>query len=81
MSENSIDAMKFYVSKVVQNVDKFKFLPINMSELKKILSELNKTTSLDYFCISKNMIWNIKSSLEPIILNLVNIIPKEKKAR
>ena len=52
-----------------------------MSELRNILSELNKTTSLDYFGISMKMIWKIKSSLEPILLNLVNTTLKEKVSR
>ena len=58
--------MKFDKEKVVQNVNKFKFQTINMSELRKILSELNKTTSLDFYGVSMKMIWKIRKSLEPI---------------
>ena len=79
LNDNLIDPMKYYKKKVAQNVDKFRFQSINMSELRKILSELNKTTSLDYFGISMKMIWKIKSSLEPILLNLVNATLKEEK--
>ena len=44
-----------------------------MSELRSILSSINKSKSFDYYGLSMEMILKLRRSLEPILLNLINI--------
>ena len=65
--------MVFYETHVKKNVNNFRFKTVNMSELRKAISSLNKSNSEDYYGLSMRMLMNIRKSIEPIILNLINL--------
>ena len=69
----NINPMTYYKKYVQKKKNTFYLKQINMSELRSILSNINKSKSFDYYGLSMDMILRLRRSLEPILLNLVNI--------
>ena len=60
-------------------IKKLKIEGINMSQLRKIYNKLNKSNTISKDRISMNTLNKLKTSTQPLILRLVNIIIKTKK--
>ena len=65
--------MQYYKKYVNQQKNTFRINQINMSDLRIILSSMKKSNSFVYYGLSMPMILKLRRSLEPILLNLINI--------
>ena len=68
------DPMTNYKKFVKSPRIKLEIKEINMSELRKIYNKINKSNSVSKDKISMKTLSHIKSSTQPIILNLINQI-------
>ena len=75
----NLDPMSYYRKYVKKATNKFKFEQINMSELRKIINKMKKSSSVGYDNISINMIKSIRKAIEPIILRIVNLVIRNNK--
>ena len=44
-----------------------------MSDVRRAMSAVNKSNCFDYYGINMKMLYNIRKSIEPILLNLINL--------
>ena len=72
LPKNDIDPMSYYKKYVPNYTNEFKLQPINMSELRIAMSKIKNTKSCDFYGLSMAMINKIKTSIAPILLNLIN---------
>ena len=73
LPENNIDPMEFYTKNVNKNINKFSLKPVNMSDIRRAMSSVNKSNSMDYYGINMKMLFKIRRAIEPIIMNVINI--------
>lgn len=65
--------MSFYRYYIPNLANQFHFKTISMHQLRNTIKSIKKTTSTDYYGISMNILNNLMKSIEPILLNIVNI--------
>ena len=70
---NNYDPMNFYKQNVKKSETNFSFKTVNMSDMRKALSEINKSNSMDYYGLSMKMLFNIQKSILPVPMNIVNL--------
>ena len=70
---NNIDPMEYYTKNVKKNLNKFSLKQVNISDIRKVMSALNKSKSFDYYGISMDMLYRIRRSIEPVLMNIVNL--------
>ena len=70
---NDINPMDFYAKHVEKKSNTFFLKPINISDLRKVMSSVKRSNSYDYYGINMKMIFNIRRALEPILLNIINL--------
>ena len=79
MKKEYKDPMESYCKFVKSPTEKLKIKVINMSDLRKIYTKLNKSNSVSNDGISMKTLVKIKNSTQPIILNIVNSVIKSVK--
>ena len=68
------DPMKSFKKYVKSPLNKLTIKQINMSDLRNIYKTMNKSNSVSGDNISMNTLIKIKTSTQPLILNLINKI-------
>ena len=78
MEPQKNDPMLSYKKYVKSPTKKMKFKVINMMELKKMMKKIEKSNSTSFDKISIKTIVNLKESIYPLLLRLINVVTETK---
>merc|ERR1712105_526436 len=79
MNKNKSDPLIHYTNKIPEPDNKLGIKTINMSQLRNIMRSMKKSKSTGVDNVSMEMIINIKLSIEPILLKIVNNVMEKQK--
>ena len=73
LPKNETDPMEYFTKNVKRNINKFSFKPVNISDIRKVMTAVNKSKAFDYYGISMDMLYRIRKSIEHVLVNIVNL--------